>query len=651
MTTATYADTTAPSGATSYYRVTAVDTSANESAANVANALRPSGDVTPPNAPSNATATGSQTTISLDWADNTESDLAGYNVYRAGSQFGTYTKLNTTLLTSSQYSDTSAPAGATSWYHITAVDNSGNESVATTVSAIRTPDTTPPAVPSGLTATPGKRVQITLDWADSPESDLAGYNVYSSSSVSGPFTKLNSSLLTVSTFVDTNAAQGTATFYHVTAVDTSGNESTDADVSATRPDSIPPAAPTSVTASGSFSGILISWVNGTELDFAGINVYRSAAVDGIFTKVNSSPIVGTSFVDTAAPGGATSFYQVTAVDQSGNESTPATASTFRPDLGQSANANDIAYDSTGVLHLAYYDTVATTIKYASRDTGGTWSAIQIVDTSGDDVGGNLSIAVNSQNQPAVAYFDGTRGDLRYAILVNGSWNVQTVDSKNSVGLFPSLKFDSSDHPVIAYYKKTTGDLRVAQFDGTNWNITQVATADDVGRSASLAKQPNGLWAIAYENSTAGRLQYAYQTNASTWQNVTVDTSTAGISYISLAFDTSGRASISYQETGLGDLKFALNKSGKWTTGTIASKGSVGMYTRLVFGSDGMANIFYYSKQLNTLMLAKGFMGSWTISQLQANGGRFISAALAPDNTITYTWLDAASQVLTLASLS
>ena len=139
--------------------------------------------------------------------------------------------------------------------------------------------------------------------------------------------------------------------------------------------------------------------------------------------------------------------------------------------------------------------------------------------------------------------------------------------------------------------------------------------------------------------------------ASVWQNVTVDTSTAGISYISLGFDTSGRASISYQETGLGDLKFALNKNGKWSTDTIAAKGSVGMYSRLVFGADGYANIFYYSKQLNTLMHARGYLGNWAIDQLHANGGRFISGAAAPDHTITYTWLDSPSQVITLDILS
>ena len=53
-----------------------------------------------------------------------------------------------------------------------------------------------------------------------------------------------------------------------------------------------------------------------------------------------------------------------------------------------------------------------------------------------------------------SWFDGSRVDLRYAILVNGVWDLQTVDAKNSTGLFPSLKFDATDRPSIAYYKKT-----------------------------------------------------------------------------------------------------------------------------------------------------------------------------------------------------
>ena len=56
-------------------------------------------DTTPPLAPTGLAATGSSTGIALDWADNTEADLAGYNVYRSTSATGTFTKVNTALVT------------------------------------------------------------------------------------------------------------------------------------------------------------------------------------------------------------------------------------------------------------------------------------------------------------------------------------------------------------------------------------------------------------------------------------------------------------------------------------------------------------------------------------------------------------------------
>jgi hypothetical protein len=550
------------------------------------------------------------------------------------------------LLSSSNFNDTTATAGVKTWYRVTAVDVTGNESSATTTSGTRVPDTTPPAVPSGATAS-GSTAGIALDWADNTDSDLKGYNVYRSDSADGTFTKINGSPLTASELLDAAAPQSVASYYRITAVDTSGNESSYVAASAVRPDSIAPAAPSNPAAAGAHSGITVTWTANGEFDFAGYNIYRSTAPDGIFTKLNADLLSSLSFTDASAPAGAASYYQITAVDQFGNESAAAAASAFRPNLGANGNANDLAYDSTGVLHFAWYDTLAKNVKYATRSTSGVWSAVQTVDTTGDDVGGWLSIAIDSNNRAAVAYFDGSRGDLRYASLTNGTWDVQTVDYKNSTGLFPSLKFDKSNNPVIAYYKKTTGDLRIAQHNGTAWIIQDLTTTDDIGRSASLAMQPNGLWSIAYENSTSGKLLYAYQTGATAWTHMTVDTSTAGMSYISLAFDPSGRASISYQETGLGDLKFAVLKSGKWATGTVLAKGAVGMYSRIVYGADGAANIFFYSKQLNTLMHSKGYLGNWSTSTLKNDGGRFASAVLGTNNKITYAWLDTASQVLTL----
>jgi hypothetical protein len=66
--------------------------------------------------------------VDLSWSINTETDLAGYHVYRS-EQEGTPGQLVTPdLLLSPAYRDTSVQPGHRYWYSVTAVDHSGNES-------------------------------------------------------------------------------------------------------------------------------------------------------------------------------------------------------------------------------------------------------------------------------------------------------------------------------------------------------------------------------------------------------------------------------------------------------------------------------------------------------------------------------------------
>ncbi len=90
-----------------------------------------------PNAPAGLTTSLSTTAVSLDWADNTELDFAGYNVYRAAAVDGPFTKLNAALIATSSYRDQDAPAQATSYYRVTAVDTGGAESASATTSVFR----------------------------------------------------------------------------------------------------------------------------------------------------------------------------------------------------------------------------------------------------------------------------------------------------------------------------------------------------------------------------------------------------------------------------------------------------------------------------------------------------------------------------------
>jgi Ca-dependent carbohydrate-binding module xylan-binding/Lysyl oxidase/Fibronectin type III domain len=85
-------------------------------------------------------------------------------------------------------------------------------------------DATPPAPPTGVTATAGTGT-VSLSWSANTEPDLAGYNVYRSTASGGPYTKVNASLLTTRSYSDSGLTNGTTYYYVVKAVDTTGNVS------------------------------------------------------------------------------------------------------------------------------------------------------------------------------------------------------------------------------------------------------------------------------------------------------------------------------------------------------------------------------------------------------------------------------------------
>jgi fibronectin type 3 domain-containing protein len=93
-------------------------------------------DRTAPATPSGLVATVTSVSIELDWANNTESDLAGYTVYRATSSSGPFSVMASGLAASA-YGDPTALQGQAYWYGVSAVDTSGNESAAAQVNARR----------------------------------------------------------------------------------------------------------------------------------------------------------------------------------------------------------------------------------------------------------------------------------------------------------------------------------------------------------------------------------------------------------------------------------------------------------------------------------------------------------------------------------
>lgn len=159
------------------YTVDAFDAAGNTSpqSAAVQVTTPASADTTAPTTPvALAASPASGSRIELDWAAASD-DVAvtGYTVRRDGDVIATTSE--------TRYSDSGLTPNTTYSYTVDAFDAAGNTSpqsdaAEATTSAV--PDTTPPSVPSSLTASAPSGTQIDLNWAASGDSvGVAGYTV------------------------------------------------------------------------------------------------------------------------------------------------------------------------------------------------------------------------------------------------------------------------------------------------------------------------------------------------------------------------------------------------------------------------------------------------------------------------------------------
>ncbi len=83
-------------------------------------------DNQPPSAPTGLYIVNGDNRVDISWYNNTERDIAGYNVYYSTSYNGKYTLIGST--TDNYYIDYGARNGDTYYYAVTAYDYNGNES-------------------------------------------------------------------------------------------------------------------------------------------------------------------------------------------------------------------------------------------------------------------------------------------------------------------------------------------------------------------------------------------------------------------------------------------------------------------------------------------------------------------------------------------
>lgn len=169
---------------------------------------------------------------------STPLNVLGYNVYRlAGKQTEAGpTPINKTLVPGNTFEDKEFKFGEDYKYLVRSVslgtEGAQVESLNSNMLLVSPVDTFAPAAPTGISVAfaPGR---LSIFFAPNLEPDVAGYNLFRTTDPDLPknrWTKLNSTLLTKTTFQDQNVESGKKYYYYLIAVDQAGNVSPMSDV-------------------------------------------------------------------------------------------------------------------------------------------------------------------------------------------------------------------------------------------------------------------------------------------------------------------------------------------------------------------------------------------------------------------------------------
>lgn len=171
---------------------------------------------------------------------STPANLLGYNIYRTSAKPPTKVetvRLNTTPVPGGNYSDATFKFGENYSYTVRPVSlgSGGNpvEGLDSNAISVSTTDVFPPSQPGTPSVAPGPG-RLAVFFPSNPETDVAGYFVYRSTDpdlAKDKWLKLNSEILTKTTYQDSSVETGQKYYYYVIAVDLAGNLSIPSDVS------------------------------------------------------------------------------------------------------------------------------------------------------------------------------------------------------------------------------------------------------------------------------------------------------------------------------------------------------------------------------------------------------------------------------------
>ena len=302
-----YTDTSPPAGQTHTYAVKARN----------AAGLSPLSDtvtVTVPPAAPNLTgiALTPEGQVMLVWQDPSDDSITGYQILRGPDADSLAVIEEDTGSSATIYTDTSPPAGQTHTYAVKARNAAGLSPLSDTVTV-----TVPPAAPNltGIALTP--EGQVMLVWQDPSDDSITGYQILRGPDADSLAVIEEDTGSSATIYTDTSPPAGQTHTYAVKARNAAGLSPLSNTVTAT----MPPAAPTGLTALPTHDSLMLSWHTPDHDGITGYQVLRGPDADSLEVVATDTGSLAPWYVDTDVSEDTSYAYAVKALG-AGGESAP-----------------------------------------------------------------------------------------------------------------------------------------------------------------------------------------------------------------------------------------------------------------------------------------------------------------------------------------
>jgi len=254
------------------------------------------------------------TSATISWSTDEES--TGQVEYGLTTAYGSISSLDEDLITNHSVILSGLEPDTIYHYCVKSEDASGNEAISVDNTFV-TPDTVAPTI-SDVMVSHIMESSVTISW-NTDESATSQVEYGTSITYDSIYITYPDVLVTNHNVSLSGLEPGTEYHFKVKSKDNAANETSSEDDTFTTPDT-PPNIPSGLEATRGYKEARLSWVANSESDLAGYNLYKSLSADGAYTKVNSSLITSTSYLDTGLIPNSDYYYKLSAIDEADNES-------------------------------------------------------------------------------------------------------------------------------------------------------------------------------------------------------------------------------------------------------------------------------------------------------------------------------------------